>query len=59
MKQAEESVSRSTYETLLVPALQDRKFHRLKALGFSAQIGLFLYCSELISKLKLAILEVF
>ena len=41
MKQAEESVSRSTYETLLVPALQDRKSHRLKAFGFSAQIGLF------------------
>ena len=59
MKQAEESVSRSTYETLLIPALQDRKLYRLRAFGGSAHRGLLLYRNKLICQAKLAILTAF
>jgi len=59
MKQAEESVSRSTCETLLRPSAKDHKFHMLRAFGLSAQIGLTWLWNELICQLKLAILETF
>ena len=55
MKQAEESVSRSICETLQRPAVQDRKFHMLRAFGFSVQQGRFLHWNKLICHENLAI----
>ena len=59
MKHTEESVSRSTYKTLMRPAKQERKSYRLRAFRGSAHRGLFLYRNELICQAKLAILTAF
>ena len=59
MKHTEESVSRSTYQTLMRPAKQERKSYRLRAFRGSAHRGLFLYINELICQAKLAILTAF
>ena len=57
MKQAEESVSRSTCKSIMRPAKEDRKSHRLRKFRDFAQRKLFLYWNELLCKLKLTILE--
>ena len=60
MKHTEESVSRSTYKTLLKPAKQQRKSYRLRAFRASAHTELFLQRNEeLICQAKLAILTAF
>ena len=59
MKHTGESVSRSTYKTLMRPAKQERKSYRLRAFRGSAQRGLFLYRNELICQAKLALLTAF